>query len=289
MAKGKGSKTKKTTTKKSGLNENERKEVKEIASSLIDEEVENKQAIFERIERQPYAGINFDDVANDPIVARRPNQVNANYYDLLPGISQSLTGEAGRKYNQRIGNEIILKSVDIKGFLEYDQSFATDVNAKNKKLLVRFMVLSQKRSGNFTSAYTNMSSRLLRTATNADENTGPYTGAAINGLQDINRDVYTVHYEKKVYMDAPVLLPGGGTDPSVDVGVNPSTLKFINHKLRFGGKRGLKLKFANSGATVPENFAPFIVVGYSSLSANQVPSNGLVRFTYNVVADYQDA
>lgn len=276
----------KTKGSSKGLSKTQTKQVKQIASELLDEEIENKQAIFERIERIPYADIITGDLTNYPVVARQPNQVNSNYYNLLPGISQSTTGEAGRKYNNRIGNEIILKSVDIKGFLEYDQSFATDVNAKNKKLLVRFMVLSQKRSGNFSSAYTNMSNRMLRTATNADENTGPFTGAAINGMQDINRDVYTVHYEKKIYMDAPVLVPGS-TD--VDVGINPSTLKFINHKMRFGGKRGLKLKFANAGATVPENFAPFIVIGYSSLSANQKPSDGLVRFTYNVVADYQDA
>lgn len=260
--------------------------MKSIAQNVMNSTVETKEAIYDRVERKPYAPIITGDVANYPIVAQQPNGVNSNYFDLLPGISQSVSGESGRKYNTRIGNEIILKSIHMKGFLEYDQSFATDTDAKNKKLLVRVMVLSAKRSGNFTTAYTNISNRMLRNSTDANENTGPFTGAAINGIQDINRDVFTVHYEKKIYMNAPVLLQGASNP---DVGVNPSSLKFIDKKLYFGGKSGMRLKFANAGATVPENFAPFICIGYSSLSANQVPSNGLVAFTYNAVAEYKDA
>lgn len=262
------------------------KRIIEVAEKVYNRNVENKQAIFDLVERKPYAAILTGDVANAVIPAQRPNAVNSNYFQLLPAISQSISGEAARKYNSRIGNELLLRSIHLKGFLEYDLSFATDLTLQNKKILVRLMVVSQKRAGNYSTAFTNISDRMLTNGFNAGENTGPFTGAAINGVQEINRDVFTVHYEKKIYMNAPVIVPGTSTP---DVAVNPSTLKFIDKKITFGGKTGKKLTFANSGATIPENFSPFIVVGYSSCSANAVPSNGLVSFTYNSIANYTDA
>nr|AGA18258.1 hypothetical protein [uncultured marine virus] len=181
--------------------------------------LKNKQALFDLVERKPYAAILTGDVANAVIPAQRPNGVNSNYYQLLPSINQSIAGEAARKYNARIGNELLLKSIHIKGFLEYDLSFATDLNPQNKKILVRLMVVSQKRAGNYSTAFTNISDRMLTNGFNAGENTGPFTGAAINGVQEINRDVFTVHYEKKIYLTAPVLVAGTS---SPDVGVIPS-------------------------------------------------------------------
>ena len=274
--------TKRKTTKQAQTE----KKMKEVAQTVFNQGVENKQAIFDVVERLPYAPILTGDVANAVISAQRPNQINSNYFQLLPNISQSVSGQAGRKYNVRVGNEVSLRSIHLKGFCEYNLSYAEDILPANKKILVRVMVLSQKRAGNYSTAFTNISDRMLTNGFNAGENTGPFTGAAINGIQEINRDVFTVHYEKKMYLNAPVLIPGT-TDP--DVGVIPSTLKFIDKKIHFGGKAGKKLTFANAGATIPENFAPFIVVGYSSLSANGVPSNGLVSFTYNSIATYQDA
>ena len=274
--------------KKQGLTKGQSKQVKAIAQSVIDNEIEDKEAIFERIERSLVPAIPSGNITALP-AGRQPNDVNASFYNLLPDITQSDSGKAGRKFNTRIGNEIILKHIHLKGFLEYSQDFTEQALAKNQKILVRLMVLSQKRSGNYSTAYTNISNRMMKTATNADENTGPFTGSAINGVQDINRDVFTQHYSKTFYLTAPTLLQGAGTDPNVDVGINPSSIKFINKKLNFGGKTGMKIKFANASANVPENFSPFIVVGYSSLSANQVPSEGLVRMTYNCSAVYQDA
>ncbi len=262
------------------------KKMEEVAQKVYNKNVENKQAIFDLIDRKPFAPILTGDVANAVIAAQRPNGVNSNYYQLLPGINQSISGEAARKYNSRVGNEILLRSVRVKGFLEYDLSFATDTLPANKKLLVRVMILSAKRAGNYSTAFTNISDRMLTNGFNAGENTGPFTGAAINGIQEINRDVFTVHYEKKFYMTAPVLLPGTTTP---DVGVNPSSLKFIDKTINFGGKTGKKLNFANASATIPEDFSPFIVIGYSSCSHNAVPSNGLVSFTYNSIATYTDA
>ena len=126
------------------------KKMKEVAQTVYNKNIENKQAIFDLVERLPYAPVLTGDVANAVIPAQRPNGVNSNYYQLLPNISQSVSGQAGRKYNVRIGNEVSLQSIHLKGFLEYNLSYAEDILPANKKLLVRVMVLSQKRAGNYS-------------------------------------------------------------------------------------------------------------------------------------------
>lgn len=263
------------------------KRMADVALTVFNKQAEMKEAVVEFQNRSPSAAILTGDIAGSAIPALRPNGQQSNYYYLMPGISQSVSGSAGRKYNTRIGNEIVLRSIHLQGILNYQLSFATDVLPQNKKIMVRFMILSQKRSGNFTTALGNISNRMLINGTNADENTGSFNGVALDSIRGINRDVFTVHYEKKLYLDAPVIVPG---TTSPDVGVQPSLIKFIDKKIYFGGKSGLKLSFANASATVPENFNPFICIGYSSVStSNLAASDGLVNFAYNATAKYTDA
>lgn len=263
------------------------KKMADVALTVFNKQAEVKEAVIEFQNRSPPAAILTGDIAGNPISNLRPNGQQSNYYYLMPGIAQSVAGSAGRKYNTRIGNEIVLKSIHLQGILNYTQSFATDTLPQNKKIMVRFMILSQKRAGNFTTALGNISNRMLVNGTNADENTGSFNGVALDSIRGINRDVFTVHYEKKLYLDAPVIAPGT-TEP--DVGLVPSLIKFVDKKIYFGGKTGLKLSFANASATVPENFNPFICVGYSSVStSNLQASDGLVNFAYNATAHYTDA
>lgn len=264
------------------------KKMKDVALDVYNKQAEKKEAITEVQDAHPTPGILTGDVLNAVIPDQRPNGALSNYYYLMPAISQSSTAAAGKKYNTRIGNEIILKSIHLKGILNYSVAFATDSLPANKKIMVRFMVLSQKRAGSFTTSLQNVSNRLLTNSVGgATENTGPYNGFALDAIRGINRDVYTVHYEKNVYLEAPVIEPGT-TDP--DVGIIPSSVKFIDKKFYFGGKSGQRITFANSSATVPENFAPFIVIGYASMSSpNTIPTSGLVEFTYNATAQFTDA
>lgn len=264
------------------------KKMEDVAQSVYNKMVEPKEAVTEQQSKTPNPAILTGDVFNAVIPDQRPNGALSNYYYLLPAIAQSTTGQAGRKYNTRIGNEITLKSIHLKGIVNYSQSFATNVLPQNKKIMVRFMVLSQKRAGSFTTSLQNISSRLLTNAIGTPfENTSSYSGVALDAIRGINRDVFTVHYEKDIYLEAPVIEPGT-TD--VDVGIVASSIKFIDKKFYYGGKSGQKLTFANSSAQVPENFAPFICLGYASMSDPLVPpSAGLVNFTYNATAQFSDA
>ena len=263
------------------------KQMRQVALTVFNKQAELKEAVVEFQNRRPTAAILTGDVLNAVIPDQRPNGSLSNYYQLLPGIAQSVTGSAGRKYNTRIGNEIILKSIHVQGILNYQLQSAAGVLPQNHKILVRFMILSQKRSGNFTTAFTNISNRMLTNGVNADENTGTFNGVALDSIRGINRDVFTVHYEKKFYLDAPVIQQGA-TD--VDLSLVPSLIKFVDKKIYFGGKSGLKLSFANASATVPENFNPFICIGYSSVStSNLAADDGLLNFAYNCTAQYTDA
>ena len=267
---------------------NKGKTMEQVALSVFNKQAESKEAVVEFQNRRPPAAILTGDVLNAVIPDNRPNGALSNYFQLLPGIAQSVSGSAGRKYNTRIGNEICLKSIHIQGILNYALPFNAAATPQNSKIMVRFMVLSQKRSGNFTTAFTNISNRMLTNGTNASENTGTFNGVALDSIRGINRDVFTVHYEKKLYLDAPVTTPG--TSGGQDLSLVPSLIKFVDKKIYFGGKSGLKLTFANSGATVPENFNPFICIGYSSVStSNLAASDGLVNFAYNATAQYTDA
>ena len=261
--------------------------MEDVALKVFNKNAEIKEAVVEFQNRRPPAAILTGDVLNAVIPDTRPNGSLSNYYQLLPGISQSVSGSAGRKYNTRIGNEIVLKSIHIQGILNYQLQSSAGTLPQNHKIMVRFMVLSQKRAGNFTTAFTNISNRMLTNGTNADQNTGTFDGVALDSIRGINRDVFTVHYEKKMYLDAPVIQQGA-TD--VDLSLVPSLIKFVDKKMYFGGKSGLKLSFANASATVPENFNPFICIGYSSVSkSNLAADDGLLNFAYNATAQYTDA
>lgn len=263
------------------------RKMEDVALKVFNKQAEVKEAVVEFQNRRPTAAILTGDVLNAVIPDQRPNGSLSNYYQLLPSIAQSVTGSAGRKYNTRIGNEIVLKSIHIQGILNYQLQSAAGVLPQNHKIMVRFMIISQKRSGNFTTAFTNISNRMLTNGVNADENTGTFNGVALDSIRGINRDVFTVHYEKKFYLDAPVIQQGA-TD--VDLALVPSLIKFVDKKIYFGGKSGLKLSFANASATVPENFNPFICVGYSSVStSNLAADDGLLNFAYNATAQYTDA
>lgn len=283
--KGKG-KSRKYSSKKTSND----KKMEDVAQTVYNKMVEPKEAVTEQQNKTPSPAILTGDVLNAVIPDQRPNGAISNYYYLLPAIAQSVTGQAGRKYNTRIGNEITLKSIHLKGILNYTQTFADNLLPQNKKIMVRFMVLSQKRAGSFTTSLTNISNRLLTNAIGTPfENTAPYSGVALDAIRGINRDVFTVHYEKDVYLEAPVIAKGTNT-VTPDVGLVPSSIKFIDKKFYYGGKSGQKLTFANASAQVPENFAPFICIGYSSMSDPiNAPSAGLVNFTYNATAQFSDA
>jgi hypothetical protein len=255
------------------------KSVKKIVQEELTEVIETKNAITQ-----------YNNVYLQPAI---PGGVvlngQGNFFKLLPEIYQSTTGGAGSAYNERIGNEIVLRELDINAFLNSRQDIVNlTSHPENVKLAVRVMILRAKQINDQELLFDDMpTDTLIRFGEQTTGFGGPvsYNGLPLDSFRDINRDTFAVRYDKVHYLNGPTFFPGT-TNP--DVTQIPSSLKMFRHKLTFG-KRGLKLKYSSQTDTQPNNFPYFMVVGYSSMSANAVPSANLAALTMNISSTYTDA
>ncbi|AXH74568.1 MAG: capsid protein [Cressdnaviricota sp.] len=253
------------------------KSVKAIVHKELTQELEEKHAITE--------------YSNVPILPSIPTGVvlngQGNFFKLMPEIFQSSTGAAGSAYNERVGNEINLKEVDINGFLNFGPASIAGVDYKNAKLAVRVMILRAKEVNDQELLFDNMpTDGLIRFGEQATGAGGPvqYVGLPLDSFREINRDTFSVRYDKVHYLNAPATIVG---TTSVTTSNVPSGLKMIKHKLTFG--KGLKLKYSASTDTQANNFPYFMVIGYSSMSQNAVPDNNLIQATFQMRSRYTDA
>ena len=256
------------------------KRVKEIVQMELDEELEEKIAIVEYPNQVPSREIPTGNIA---ITAQQ------NIFKLLPAIPQSTAGDAGAKYNMRIGNQVNLKELDIDGFLSYRYPLTdSSVAYPDAKLAVRVMIVRAKQFNDLQKAFADMPTNvLIRNGSALSNHVGPYGGYTMDSFREINRDAFAVRYDKVHYLNAPVEIPGGATLGS-DFGVIPSGLKLFRKKLKFG-KNGMKLTFSNQTDEDAENFPYFLLVGYSSMSGTSRPNDNLIDMSITCRAKYTDA
>lgn len=252
--------------------------VKEIVRTELKRELEEKHAITE--------------YSNVPILPSIPSGIvlngQGNFFKLMPEIFQSTTGAAGSAYNERVGNEINLKELEINGFLNFGPAAITGVDYKNAKLAVRVMILRAKEVNDQELLFDNMpTDGLIRFGEQSTGAGGPvqYVGLPLDSFREINRDTFSVKYDKVHYMNAPATIVGTSSVTTSNV---PSGLKLIKHTLKFG-KSGLKLRYSASSDTQANNFPYFMVIGYSSMAQNAVPSNNLIQATFQMRSKYTDA
>lgn len=259
-------------------------ELRKIIRKELSNELEEKHGICEyqniAIQRNIPSGVvfNADEIGS-----------TGNFYKILPEISQSVTGETGRAYNTRIGNEITLKEIDLHGFLSHADDVTNDISLPNSRLAVRVMILRAKEINDGQLLFNNMPTDTLLRFGNWDAtgNAGPsnFGGFVLDPFRDINRDTFSVRFDETYQIEAPVLIAGSS---SVTAGVIPSTTKVFRHKLKFGSK-GLKLKYSQESDLEPNNFPYFLCVGYSSTTGTSGPENDKVRMTLSCVGTYTDA
>jgi hypothetical protein len=259
------------------------KKVKQIVQEQMAVEIENKHAITD------YRSISIKRSIPSGVVLNG----QGNFFKLLPEIDQSPTGEAGRAYNTRIGNEINLKSLSITGALNYTNSNVAQNVYENGKIALRVMILRAKEANDVDLLFDNMpTNQLIRFGDQSFGNPNgpkPFGGQDLDAFRDINRDIFSVRYDKVFYLDAPVLLPGAGAGAEVDLSVVPSRSKIFKHELTFG-KHGLKLKYSASDDIQANNFPYFMVMGYSSMSSGSaLPDDDLATVSLSCVSTYTDA
>lgn len=257
-------------TKKRGkvvrLNE---KTVKSIVREELQEELENKVAVVGALATPFTAAIPVGNVL-----------ASTNFVKLLPLIQQ---GDG--QYNSRIGNEIRLKSLDIKMLFQYRDGAGED-SYKDQSLGIRVMILRQKDDNTQEGALENFQGdKLLENGQVVTAGPGPFSGGTINLLQKINREQFAVRYDKVHYISRSRFY----NDLTDTFTFNkPSRPTIVSHKLTFG-KNGLKLTYGNGWSESPTNFPYFMVIGMASTYENASPSSNIVNYTYSSNADYTDA
>lgn len=249
-----------------------------------------KDAVYKELSKQLELKNCVNDYSNIPINRAIPSGVvfnaQGNFFRLLPQIQQSTTGAAGAAYNERIGNSISLKHIDIHGFLTYANAKTQEIDLVNAKLAVRVMILRAKEVNDIGVLFDNMPTDVLLRQ-GFDAGTGgpaPYSGFVLDSFREINRDAFSVRHDEVYYLNSPVITPGS-TVP--DVSLVPSGLKMFKKRLSFG--KGLKLNFSGPADTSPNNFPYFMVIGYSSMGAAGTPDNQLVNCTVSCTGAYTDA
>lgn len=244
-------------------------EVKAIVNKQLSKELEEKVAVIGERNAQATANIPDGNVSS-----------SANFISLLPPIPQ---GDG--QYNHRVGNEIRLKRLDLTCLLQYKDA-AGSGNYKDQSLGVRVMILKQKdnndEAGFRADAQTD---KLLENGSIVTPGPSGFTGTTLNLVQKINREQFTVRYDKVHYIDRPREF---NTGANTYVFNKPPRPTIIKKQLSFG-KNGLKLTFGSAGSINPTNWPYVMVIGYASTMDNAKPSDELLEYTYSANAVYSDA
>ena len=248
------------------------KNVKAIVQEELQEELEDKVAV-----------IGFNDVTIPTAAIPNGNvSGNANVARIFPLISQG-TGQ----YNNRIGNEIRLKHLDIKMLLNYGLSDLSTATNEDAAVGVRVMILRQKDQNSAAGFVDDFQGNKLLENGLATGAPAAFTGETFNLCQKINREQFSVRYDKVHYLEAAYRQSTGGAT-TVSQSFFPPRTRMISKRLTFG-KRGLKLTFGDAGSTDPTNFPYVMVIGYASTVSSTTPSNAILRYSFSANATYTDA
>lgn len=178
---------------------------------------------------------------------------------IIPASTQGI--DAG----SRIGNEITLKKFNIKG--HYLLSTANNAVSSSCRIGVRMMVLQAKRYNSFYDANISYGNHLPDMIRTGDAVRG-FTGLISDLYLPLNREVYTVLYDKVQYVTMEVILSSTGATSTRD------TVRLFNINLKVLNK---KLRYEDSLSNYPQNWGPFMCIGYAKMdgTAPDVAVNGI--------------
>ena len=224
------------------------KSVKAIVQKELTEEAEEKTAVI---------GLSSVSVATPQIPSGNVGS-SSNFVKLFPLITQGLG-----QYNQRVGNEIRLKHLDIKMLLQYlAADGGEDNNYVNQNIGIRVMILRQKDDNDYNQFLADaQTSKLMENGSVVSPGPSNFAGTTINLLQKINRDQFSVRYDKVHYMTRSRRFNDGANQLQFNRPPRPTV---VSKRLTFG-KKGLKLTFGNGASDSPTNFPYVMAIGYASV------------------------
>lgn len=185
----------------------------------------------------------------------------ADCTQIMPSIAQSIYD------NGRIGDQVRGVSLNIRGYVKLNINDTSD-STKLPNVAVRMMILSMKNKPTWTDVTSTATP--LNTLLKKGGTTTAFTGVLSDLHAPINRDVYTVHHDKKFYLRQDFINAIGASVPSQYVAQDVSrTVKFFN--LRVPCKKLLRYDEDVASGLYPVNFAPFLVLGYVYLDGTSSP------------------
>lgn len=258
------------------------KNIRKVVQEELAEELEEKRCISQ------YENKSINTVIPSGDVTANQN----NFFDILAPITQvansrAETGAPGGAYGFRLGDEINLKKVKIKGMVYLND--LTSAQAVNTCVGVRVMILKQKDKNSYdgfrADAHTN---KLLLDTVGASGYQGPgaFNGSPLDLRREINRNEYSVRYDKTFYLSRD-FIQGTSTSTRFATSSNNS-LRFFEHDLTFGN--GKKLTFTDGASNTPNQFPYLLVVGQAGLKDPTTSiENGLAAVSVSSTAIYTDA
>jgi len=238
-----------------------------IVKRFVHGEIENKRV-----------GLNIDTTFNSTISSA------TECYNLCPPIAPD--GATGTGGNQRIGDRVKPRSLIVRGTIQYDEAF-NDQAIFIPPSTVRFMILSQKnlKVGSDVPIRADVG-HLLKDNIGTDV-ARAYNGGAFDNHAPINRNVFTVHADKKFKM-----LPRYYTGLYNTTDTNTKTLSGTQNTISFAIKVKVpaKLTYDDANGNFANNFAPFFCFGAvcddgSSAWSTSTP----YRVRVQSILDYEDA
>lgn len=183
--------------------------------------------------------------------------VAGDMLQIIPAISR------GTNTGDRIGQKIKAKSCRVKGHLRITTNEVNDSQTL-PQVYVRLMVLSLKFRQSYADAtgYTAALSNLLKKG----NTTTDWSGVFSDMNAPINSDLFTLHGERKFYLNQSYQNTTGPSPPSTILPIEiKNTIKFFDFNVRCKNKI-LRYDTAVGSDIYPTNWGPFLCVGYCYLN-----------------------
>lgn len=191
----------------------------------------------------------------------------------------------GINENERIGEKVMGKSLSVRGHVMLPTINRGIEEPGVSNVICRLFCVSLKSKSLFTDAIGTsvpLQSLLLK----GGAATG-FTGLLSDIYAPVNRNIFTVHYDKKFYLSQDYINTLGAATTGI-VSVNTrEAVKFFNFQVKC--KQVMKYDDSQATGTYPVNFAPIMLLGYSFLdgSAPDTISTN-VGMCYDTIFTYED-
>lgn len=197
------------------------------------------------------------------------NITDSTVYPIMPSIRQGVQGGGAR-----VGNEIRLKKLVIKGYMAITPSVQT--TASNGAFQGRLMILRQRNH----SGSAIVADNTLFQFNDLMEYDQPYTGQPNNYLQSVNSNSFVSRRDKKFrFTTATNYQTDDPESPS------PDAIKYFSITLTFG-KQGKKLLYKDDLINNSTNFPYFMVAAIHNSEGS--PVTGTPVLNYYTEATYTD-